>query len=442
MTSVGRMRGRASALENTLARARKWVDDRGRLRVVGQGTVKGRRLRRYRIVPGNDEALADEIVRQLNVRFALGDLSFLAGNPKNEPVAEAAPKAPGYTFGEWADKWLESCEPPAVSRRTHRNYAYIVRALCGRIGELPLTSVDRSVVLDLRAELERQGKSHRTVGDTLGVLRMVRRDSRKRELIAESPLDRPLPKRTTKAVRASRAKRAAFRPFLASELERFLEILRAPRNEREGIYFPPTEFMLLTGLRWGEAAGVCWSDVSLTGGQVHIRRAVVRGEDNLEEPTKTAEKWSIPIRPPLADLLWRQRGRSYLGRAEGRVFPGVEGRPIEYSTWRKRGWIVATQRARVAPREGDAQKACRRTFITSSLVCGRNPKQVFGEVGHTSIRMMTDVYDSFIDPARWPDAVEIAKLGAIYGWVEEGIHRAPHGLPEPPVLTERKAPPS
>jgi hypothetical protein len=133
------MRGRASALENTLARARKWVDDRGRLRVVGQGTVKGRRLRRYRIVPGNDEALADEIVRQLNVRFALGDLSFLAGNPKNEPVAEAAPKTPGYTFGEWADKWLESCEPPAVSRRTHRNYAYIVRALCGRIGELPLT---------------------------------------------------------------------------------------------------------------------------------------------------------------------------------------------------------------------------------------------------------------------------------------------------------------
>ena len=77
-----------------------------------------------------------------------------------------------------------------------------------------------------------------------------------------------------------------------------------------------------------------------------------------------------------------------------------------------RGWIAATQRARVSPREGDAQKACRRTFVTSSLVCGRNPKQVFGEVGHTSIRMMTDVYDSFIDPAHWPDEMEIAKLRA------------------------------
>jgi hypothetical protein len=56
--------------------------------------------------------------------------------------------------------------------------------------------------------------------------------------------------------------------------------------------------------------------------------------------------------------------------------------------------------------------------------------------------MMTDVYDSFIDPARWPDAVEIARLRAIYGWAEEGAQRAPHGLPEAPIFTERKTPPS
>lgn len=442
MTTAGRMHSHVFAVGEPLARARKWVDDRGRLRVVGQGTVKGRRVRRYRIVPGNDEALADEIIRQLNVRFALGDLSFLTGNARGGQASEAAPNTAEHTFGEWAEQWIESYKPPTVSRRTHQNYSYIVRALCRRFGGLPLGSVDRAVVLDLRTELEREGKSHRTVVDTLGVLRLVLRDARERELIAESPLDRPLPKRATKAIRASRTKRVTFRPFIASELELLLDILRSPRSESEGLYFPPTEFMVLTGLRWGEAAGVCWSDVSLTGGQIHIHRAVVRGEDNLEEPTKTAEKWSIPIRQPLVGLLMRQRERSYLGRPEGRVFPGLDGRPIDYSRWRKRGWIVATQRARVSPREGDAQKACRRTFITASLVCGRNPKQVFGEVGHTSIRMMTDVYDSFIDPARWPDATEIAQLRAIYGWTEEGVHRAPHGLPEAPVSTERKTPPS
>jgi integrase len=436
------MRSDASTLGKPLARARKWIDDRGRLRVVGQGTVDGRRIRRYRIVPGNDGDLADEIVRQLNVRFALGDLSFLTRNAKGGQVSEPAPKTADHKFGEWAEQWLESSKPPTVSRRTHQNYSYIVRALCRRFGELQLRSVDRGAVLDLRTELGREGKSHRAVVDTLGVLRLVLRDARERELIVDSPLDRPLPKRATKAVLASRAKRVTFRPFIASELELLRDILRSPRSESEGLYFPPTEFMVLTGLRWGEAVGVCWSDVSLASGQVHIRREVVRGEDTLEEPTKTAEKWSIPIRAPLASLIERQRERSYLGRPEGRVFPGLDGRPIDYSRWRKHGWIVATQRARVSPREGDAQKACRRTFITSSLVCCRNPKQVFGEVGHTSIRMMTDVYDSFIDPARWPDAVEIARLRAIYGWAEEGAQRAPHGLPEAPIFTERKTPPS
>ena len=80
--------------------------------------------------------------------------------------------------------------------------------------------------------------------------------------------------------------------------------------------------MLLTGLRWGEVCGLLWSDVSWTGGQIHVRRALVRGEDNPEEPTKTAALWSIPIRAPISDLLIRQQARSRVGRAEGRVSPG------------------------------------------------------------------------------------------------------------------------
>ncbi len=70
----------------------------------------------------------------------------------------------------------------------------------------------------------------------------------------------------------------------------------------------------------------------------------------------------------------------------------------------------------MAPREGDAQKAARRSYVTASLVCGRNPKQVASEVGHTTVRMITEVYDSFIDPARWPDEEERRALAEVYGW--------------------------
>lgn len=72
----------------------------------------------------------------------------------------------------------------------------------------------------------------------------------------------------------------------------------------------------------------------------------------------------------------------------------------------------------MSPREGDAQKALRRTYITSALVCGRNRKLVAGELGHTTSRMVVEVYDSFLDPMNWPDPLERRRLARFYGWAD------------------------
>jgi hypothetical protein len=77
-------------------------------------------------------------------------------------------------------------------------------------------------------------------------------------------------------------------------------------------------------------------------------------------------------------------------------------------------------KARVEPREHDAQKALRRTFVCSALMCGRNPKLVAAELGHTTARMVTDQYDAFMDPANWPDEEELRSLNAVYGWLAKG----------------------
>ena len=112
--------------------------------------------------------------------------------------------------------------------------------------------------------------------------------------------------------------------------------------------------------------------------------------------------WSIVIRPPLTDLLQRQRALSYVGREESWIFPTNEGNAVLYSNWYKRGWLRVLKRANVQAREKDAQKALRRSYITSSLVCGRNPKLVAADLGHPTARMVTDNYDSFLDPALCP----------------------------------------
>jgi len=74
----------------------------------------------------------------------------------------------------------------------------------------------------------------------------------------------------------------------------------------------------------------------------------------------------------------------------------------------------------IEPREHDAQKALRRTYICSALMADRNPKLVAAELGHATARMVTDQYDSFMDPANWPDHREIETLRATYGWPEQG----------------------
>jgi len=68
--------------------------------------------------------------------------------------------------------------------------------------------------------------------------------------------------------------------------------------------------------------------------------------------------------------------------------------------WRHRGWQRVLDRAGVGRREGDAQKALplRRSYITSALVCSRNPKLVGAELGHATSQMVVSNYDSFLDP--------------------------------------------
>ncbi len=245
--------------------------------------------------------------------------------------SEAPPEGPA--LASWIPEWLELYRPPNVGQRTFANYQEKARALSDRMGDMALVNITQAEVIALRAALEREGREPRTASDYLAVLRLILRDARINGLIDSSPFDTRLPKRDTKVTRASRnRRRVRFRPFLADELARLLDVLRVPRDRTEALYFPPTEFMLLTGLRWGECVGVLWSDLSWTGGEIHIQRAVVRGEDRTDEPTKTGEDWTIPLRPPVAQLLQVQQERSFVRRTEGRIFPGPSGGPISYTS--------------------------------------------------------------------------------------------------------------
>jgi len=293
--------------------------------------------------------------------------------------------------------------------------------------------------VDLRTELEADGKRVRTVDSRLGALRLILRDAKMRGHIDRSPFDEPLPRRPTKQQRAQKSNGVVFRPFVADELETLVGVLRDPHGSTERMYFPVTEALLLTGLRWGEGAAWIWPHISLPERRIHIMHALPKSRTvdvASLVATKTAAVWSIRIRRPVEELLFRQRQRSYVGREGGWVFPNSKGGHLNYRNWLQRGWPLVLARARVEPKEGDAQKALRRSYITSALVCGRNPKLVSSEVGHTTARMVIENYDSFIDPTNWPDDEERDRLAQIFGWDGDQLAggdaaRATHALRGP-----------
>jgi site-specific recombinase XerD len=402
--------------------ARVWVsvDAQGRIWVAGEAELDGHRVQRRRRVPDDDRALADESVRTLNARFLVGDLDWFE-RARRRRAKRPAPRALAVpTLESWSARWLELVKPPEIAEHTFRNYRTHAQDLARRIGDRRLNEIDLSDVLSLQRKLRAEGRRDPTIKDRLGVLRMMIRDARLHGLVKTSPFDTELPRRRTKQQRREqRVRRVTFRPFEAWELERLLEALRAPRKATDRLWFPVTEALLLTGLRFGEAAALKWTDATLDGPapRAVIRRALSRyGPSRDDEPTKTGAEWSIVLRAPMLALLRRQQERSYVGHPGRWIFPNTAGNALSYHNWRHRGWPRVLRRAKVTPREGDAQKALRRTYITSALVCGRNPKEISGDVGHATLRMILEQYDTFIDPANWPDEREISRLRRIYGW--------------------------
>ena len=80
-----------------------------------------------------------------------------------------------------------------------------------------------------------------------------------------NPLETPLPRRQTKEVRRTKhGQKITKRPLDASELQALLEVCRNPNAGRpfELQWWPLTEGLLLTGLRWGEVAAWTWPAVA------------------------------------------------------------------------------------------------------------------------------------------------------------------------------------
>jgi integrase len=167
------------------------------------------------------------------------------------------------------------------------------------------------------------------------------------------------------------------------------------------------------GLRFGEATALRRQDIDLDRARIEVHSSVerVNGQYSIG-PTKTHERRSVPIPPPVLELL---RQRIALWAPDRLVFPGADGY-LKNHEFRK-VFNAAATKAGVA---GLAPQELRHTCASLAIRSRASIKTVQRLLGHATATMTLDNYGHL-----YPDELdEVARqMGAecLYGLPPDGL---------------------
>ncbi len=206
-------------------------------------------------------------------------------------VLEAHRRA-DVTLAVVASEWLR--HHSAVRLRAHRDNVQRWKTTGEFFGQsAALSDVTPSRIMELRGRLVGDGLASATVNRHLALLRTVLSYAVTAGYLQTSPVRRFA--RGAYLLQEMRGKRS---PPLASNAEAARLLAALPPE-----WYPLFAFLVLTGARRGEAAGLRWEDLDLTSRLVTIRRSYLA-------PPKSGRARTVPISAELAAVLSRHRMRS------------------------------------------------------------------------------------------------------------------------------------
>lgn len=236
------------------------------------------------------------------------------------------------TLGTYVQEWVTALD--GISSSTRMKYADLIRLhIVPGIGSLRLAEVTPAALRQFYGKL--RGPDEGAGGLGYSSRRQIHNVIH--GALGQAAADGHIPGNPAgvKGVRPVQAAREVerVRAFTPLEAARFLKVADA-EGERPGQVLA---FLLMTGMRRGEALGLRWAAVSL-GGRVPTARVdvqrTVSGAKIIEGPPKTRHgRRTVPLTPEAAALLERVRARTAEehaalypdGPASAYVFPSLTG---------------------------------------------------------------------------------------------------------------------
>jgi integrase len=347
-------------------------------------------------------------LKQIKARIANGTFSFAVEFPKYLYSHRLARSFSAQTCNDVFNAYLAHCEARLakldLADSTVASYRRVINAIWRpAIGTRRFDQVTYSMLVKI-ADSKQVGK--KTYNNIVSVLRRAFEHGYR-----DHP-ERHNPARGLKTLRMHRKDRPPVDPFSIEEAEALIAAIHQDWGEAQGNY---DEFRFFTGLRPSEQIALLVSDCDLVKGTIAVTKARVMARD--KDRTKTSEDRTVVLCPRALEVLKRQLAlRERWPRFGTRIdhehlFFKDDGEPIRHLHYGWKRWRHSLERLGLRPR---APYKARHSFITWSLMIGKNPLWVAKQHGH-SAHLMLDVY------ANWIEGTGAFEIAAI----EQAMQRSP-----------------
>lgn len=310
----------------------------------------------------------DRLVEASTVKDAAHERDRLVAEIKLQTQTSARVRLRDY-----AESWLTS-RLPRLKVATRRSYANTLgHHIVPVLGNYFLDAIRMEDVIKWRDDLLTRHKPA-SVNHHLFTFKVLMKDA---------VHDHNLPRDPAARVATVRWTRSEDDPnsLTTNELGRFLKAA----SELAPQHYPLIATLALTGLRFGEATALKWSDIDLDAGAIHIRRAQWKGHLGT---TKTGKARVVPLHPVLANVLRKHRqdlvARQHVSLAEGWCFLNTVGR-LAHVTMLSKAFIACRKAAGIDKRL--SVHGLRRTFNNGLRRVAQDHVVVRAVIGHSTPEM-------------------------------------------------------
>ena len=289
----------------------------------------------------------------------------------------------GY-FKEWIERKRNTVKPGSVYNY-RRYYENIISPEFGKKKVQELERREFYIFQNTHAE-----KYHpNNVNYIFKILRMILNDAVTDDVILKNPALGIKALKNTETP----ATESIHRALTEKEQQDFMEAAKGT------FYYEFFAFLLLTGMRYGEAAALTWNDIDYRENVIHIVKSRSRSEEGVAmigTPKTKASVRDIPMNDSIREILQMQRKKKNL--LDGILFLPGTGRI--FST--EKDCIISNVAVNNAirkvidsmdePIERFTGHAFRDTFATRYIEQGGNPQTLKTILGHNSLAMTMDLY--------------------------------------------------